>query len=198
MSKSQETKKEKEEPIATRRGDLAQFGLLVGMSDELAERIKKREKFYSTLNAFDEDSKDKAGKILPPSGQIMNLLKALTKVDNTLKVTSTPLGRGSDTKWFSVAMLGWEGLLAKARNDTLICYNVVLEKEKEGVEDWILVRQLRAFLMSAVLKYAQYIEDVSYSDKDVAPKYVPVIQIPQSSGYASGPAPRPSSFNFPT
>ena len=196
MSKTKETKKE--EPIATRRGDLAQFGLLVGMSDELAERIKKRAKFYSTLKAFDEDCKGDDNKILPPSGQIMNLLRALTKVDNTLKVTSTPWGRGADTKWFSVAMLGWEGLLAKARNDILICYNVVLEKEKDGDEDWILVRQLRAFLMSAVLKYAQYIEDVSYSDKDVAPKYVPVIQIPQSSGYAGGPAPRPSSFNFPT
>jgi len=186
----------KEEP--KRRDELAQVGILIGTSDELEKRLEARQKFYEQLQAFRQDAVDEETKEpLPPEQQIMLMAKALDQIDDLLKASSIPWGRAGSVDWYRQAMSGWEGLLSIAKSDLLTCLRILKTSKRKLTDKWDLVHKMRRFLVVEVLRYAQYIEDVSFFDADITPKYNLVL--PQAPMYPMGsqPAPRPGTLMFP-
>ena len=172
--------KEKEKTEHPRLTELAQIGILVGRSDELEKRLKQREQFYEKLNAFQENLTDEKGKLLPPEKQIEAMLKGLDEIDRLLKQSSIPWGRAGSVDWYRQAMSGWEGLLAIAKSDVLVCLNILRREKSRYLDAWDLVNKLRSFLIVEVLRYAQYIEDVSFFEADITEKWSLVVQQPST------------------
>lgn len=168
-----------------RKKELAQAGLLVASSDELEKRIERRREFFEELTAFQEEDIDGTGKLLKPDKSLLEMSRQLTKIDHLLKEVSVPWGRGGSEPKYGTAMLGWEGLLSKAKNIIRICYREITKKNGEYLDKVDLVHKLKGFLIVEVLKYAQFIEDRSWYDSDVSAKYnliLPMVQSQRSTG----------------
>jgi len=185
-------KKKRKEGEETRREELAYLGYYVGTSDELKDRVKEREKFYKDLSEFrvateSEDAKE----------EIKNMGEKLDEIDRLLKRVSVPWGRGGTESWYGKAMLGWEGLISKARTYISVCHRLASDSERKLVAKKDLAHKLRSFLVVEVLKYASWIEDVSWFGSDVTSKFTIVLQQPQAVPYGRGPTPQPGSLPFP-
>lgn len=198
----------------TRREDLAQIGLLVATGDELDSRIRKRKDFFKEVIEFREhvpgmlvEGKPvkKNGKLIPtqvpakektPEQQIIDIMNRLDTIDQLIKEVAVPFGRGGTEDWYRTVMLGWEGLLSKSRK--LIQAVATIMQKNAKVNKATLVRQLRGFLLVSAIKYAQWIEDSSYFEKDVTAKWNLVVQMPQQQyGGGGAPQPRAGSMAFP-
>lgn len=168
-----------------RKKELAQAGLLVASSDELEKRIERRKEFFEELTAFQEEDIDGTGALLTPGKALLQMSCQLTKIDHLLKEVSVPWGRGGSETKYGAAMLGWEGLLSKAKNIIRICYREITKKNGEEMDKADLVHKLKGFLIVEVLKYAQFIEDRSWYDSDVSAKYnliLPMVQAQRPTG----------------
>lgn len=196
-------RKKKDKNDITKHEQMKALGILVATSGELEERMIDREAFIGQLSAFENDEffadTDKAKTSpLKPDKQIEQMASSLNKIDHTLKKVAIPFGRGGTEDWYGQAMLGWEKLLAIARNYCSVSLSMVKRPEEEHVDRLDLVRKLRGFLVVEVLRYAQWIEDVSYYADDVSKRTVITIQQPVMPGLGGGgPMPRPGSVGFP-
>jgi len=168
-----------------RKKELAQAGLLVASSDELDKRIEQRRVFFKELKAFQEEDMDDNGGLFKPDKTLLEMSRQLTKIDHLLKEVSVPWGRGGSETKYGRAMLGWEGLLSKAKNIIRICYREIMQEDGEYMDKVDLVHKLKGFLIVEVLKYVEYISDVSFYDSDVTAKYnlvLPMVQAQRSTG----------------
>jgi hypothetical protein len=189
-------RRKKEE--ASRREDLQQLGILVTGSDELETRIERRKEILKEIKAFENVEVDEEGNRIEPTKAVEVMLTELNKIDDLLKEISVPWGRGGTTDWYGKAMLGWEGLVSKGRNIVLACYDLAKKSEEKYLRKIELVRKLKGFLIVEVLRYAQYISDVSYYESDVTAKYNIVLSQQVQPGATAGPIPRAGSLLFPS
>lgn len=172
------TKKSKRPEITTeKREDLKTLGILVGTSDELQTRLARRREFYEKLAILRGEIRGLNGKPLSPEKQIRKILQTIDEIDNLLKECAIPWGRGGSVDWYRQAMSGWEALLAKVKNDVLICYHII-KKKKNLAEKWSILPKLRIYLNAVLIRYAQFIEDASYMAEDITPKYNVVVVTP--------------------
>jgi hypothetical protein len=196
-------RKKKNESDITKHEQMKALGIMIATSGELEERMLERDAFKDELSAFENDEffgpNDKTKSMpLKPDEQIELMATSLNRIDHLLKKVAIPFGRGGTEDWYGQAMLGWEKLLAFARNYCGVSLSMVKRPEEEHVDRLDLVRKLRGFLIVEVLRYAQWIEDVSYYADDISKRTVITIQQPIIPGAGGGgPMPRPSNMGFP-
>lgn len=167
---------------------LERLGISVYESKELAERVKKIGELHALVTEVVEDK---------PEKKVKRLWERNHLVDLKMREASIPYGRAGDIELYREAMLGWETLFALGKLAIKRVKEIVNSKETLAfINKEDIVDNLEDFLIIEVWRYALFITDSSYFNRDVPHGYLITLQ-QAIQGHGYPPQPQPGSLSFP-